>query len=544
MSKLFEEMFQDYDMNVLPSVSGEALNISTGMYINDMVPINPINMHYSMDIYFRQYWRDHRLAYDHLLPDYIHKRFENQSYIKSFAFESNFVNRVWKPDLFFSLVKTGENAKITKPNQLIRLSANGDIFYSQRLTMTVFCEMDLYAFPFDKQTCPFYIESYAYSASQISLNWVEGGKPIIPPKFKDMLEFTFDDHTYDHEVVDYGLGDMFHRLHINFKFSRNIQYYILQIYVPALLIVILSWVGFWIDYRSTPARVALGITTVLTMITFSKSVRNLLPFVNYSKLIDWYLLVCFFYVFMGLVEYAAVGVIDQKWKRKLEGLTNSIFGTTSNQTNGNNSQVATPNTFEFTQFHRSISENSFLSIKKEDVGLAPGNGLAGPVNGGVADTSLQQPIDDSFGVGYLSRSPRGGGEHGEVLSKGSNDVTPTIFEETGNHAENGRGIRNEAFDVNSSPSPSIPSNESFNGGFKLDFGASINSTNTLTDRRKKNRLNKFKSTRQQMSARLLERQKKDLEVHIIDKISRYVYPISFLIYNVIYFTYAFAEWSG
>ena len=41
-------------------------------------------------------------------------------------------------------------------------------------------------------------------------------------------------------------------------------------YIPCILIVILSWVGFWIDYRSTPARVALGITTVLTMSTLGK----------------------------------------------------------------------------------------------------------------------------------------------------------------------------------------------------------------------------------------------------------------------------------
>lgn len=48
------------------------------------------------------------------------------------------------------------------------------------------------------------------------------------------------------------------------------MFYILQIYLPCMLIVALSWVGFWIDHRSTPARVSLGITTVLTVVTLGK----------------------------------------------------------------------------------------------------------------------------------------------------------------------------------------------------------------------------------------------------------------------------------
>ena len=42
-------------------------------------------------------------------------------------------------------------------------------------------------------------------------------------------------------------------------------------YLPCVLIVAFSWVGFWIDHRSTPARVSLGITTVLTVVTLGKS---------------------------------------------------------------------------------------------------------------------------------------------------------------------------------------------------------------------------------------------------------------------------------
>lgn len=41
-------------------------------------------------------------------------------------------------------------------------------------------------------------------------------------------------------------------------FVRVLGYYIIQIYIPSTLIVVLSWVSFWIDRNSAPARVTLG----------------------------------------------------------------------------------------------------------------------------------------------------------------------------------------------------------------------------------------------------------------------------------------------
>ena len=57
-------------------------------------------------------------------------------------------------------------------------------------------------------------------------------------------------------------------------------YYLIQMYIPSLLIVILSWVSFWINMDAAPARVALGITTVLTMTTQSSGSRASLPKVS------------------------------------------------------------------------------------------------------------------------------------------------------------------------------------------------------------------------------------------------------------------------
>ena len=69
----------------------------------------------------------------------------------------------------------------------------------------------------------------------------------------------------------------------------------------------MSWVSFWLNRGAAPARVGLGVTTVLTMTTLMGSVNAALPKISYMKSIDIYLGVCFFMVFGALIEYACVG---------------------------------------------------------------------------------------------------------------------------------------------------------------------------------------------------------------------------------------------
>ncbi|GBN22010.1 Gamma-aminobutyric acid receptor subunit beta, partial [Araneus ventricosus] len=89
-------------------------------------------------------------------------------------------------------------------------------------------------------------------------------------------------------------------------------YYLIQIYIPAGLIVIISWVSFWLHRNATPARVALGVTTVLTMTTLMSSTNAALPKISYIKSIDVYLGTCFVMVFASLLEYATVGYLGKR----------------------------------------------------------------------------------------------------------------------------------------------------------------------------------------------------------------------------------------
>ena len=78
-------------------------------------------------------------------------------------------------------------------------------------------------------------------------------------------------------------------------------YYLIQIYIPSSLIVVISWVSFWLNRGATPAMVSLGVTTVLTMTTLTSTTNSSLPKISYMKSIDMYLSFCFFMVFASLI---------------------------------------------------------------------------------------------------------------------------------------------------------------------------------------------------------------------------------------------------
>ena len=56
-------------------------------------------------------------------------------------------------------------------------------------------------------------------------------------------------------------------LKARFLLEREYGFYMLQTYLPSFLVVILSWISFWINMEAVPARISLGVTTVLTIAT-------------------------------------------------------------------------------------------------------------------------------------------------------------------------------------------------------------------------------------------------------------------------------------
>ncbi|XP_071023212.1 gamma-aminobutyric acid receptor subunit alpha-6-like [Oncorhynchus clarkii lewisi] len=250
-------------------------------------------MEYTMDVFFRQTWIDERL------------KFEGP--IEILRLNNLMVSKIWTPDTFFRNGKRSISHNMTTPNKLFRIMQNGTILYTMRLTINAECPMRLMNFPMDGHACPLKFGSYAYPMSEIVYTWKKG--PLfsveVPEESSSLLQYDLIGQTVSSERLKSNTGE-YVVMTVHFHLQRKMGFFLIQTYIPCIMTVILAQVSFWINKESVPARTVFGITTVLTMTTLSISARHSLPKVSYATAMDWFIAVCFAFVFSALIEFAAV----------------------------------------------------------------------------------------------------------------------------------------------------------------------------------------------------------------------------------------------
>lgn len=115
-------------------------------------------------------------------------------------------------------------------------------------------------------------------------------------------KFFFFSFTY--LIIYFTLLGNYTFLIAKFTFSRRLSSAIFKVYVPSTLIVLLSWISFWVDVEAVPARITLGVTSLLTLTTQIVQAHSGLPPISYMTAMDIWLFGCLIAVFSVLVEYA------------------------------------------------------------------------------------------------------------------------------------------------------------------------------------------------------------------------------------------------
>jgi len=73
----------------------------------------------------------------------------------------------------------------------------------------------------------------------------------------------------------YSVAGNYSCLVAEFHLSRSVGFHLVQSYLPTILIVVISWVSFWMDVDSVPGRTTLGVTTLLAVSSQSSGKQQL-----------------------------------------------------------------------------------------------------------------------------------------------------------------------------------------------------------------------------------------------------------------------------
>uniref|UniRef100_A0A665U6L8 Gamma-aminobutyric acid receptor subunit gamma-3-like n=1 Tax=Echeneis naucrates TaxID=173247 RepID=A0A665U6L8_ECHNA len=293
---ILNNLLKEYDKTLRPDIGGRIVLLKS----LKLLPSTE-SSEYQIDIIFAQTWVDTRLRY-------------NSSSMRILTLNSNMVGLIWLPDTIFRNSKTADSHWITTPNQLLRIWNNGKILYTLRMTINAECQLQLHNFPMDEHSCPLVFSSYGYPRDEIVYKWRRNSVETSDQKYWRLYQFDFMGLRNTTDVLTTTAGD-YVLMTVYFDLSRRMGYFTIQTYIPCILTVVLSWVSFWIKSDATPARTALGITTVLTMTTLSTVARNSLPRVSYVTAMDLFVTVCFLFVFAAMIEYAMLNYYSYSIRR-------------------------------------------------------------------------------------------------------------------------------------------------------------------------------------------------------------------------------------
>ena len=182
------------------------------------------------------------------------------------------------------------------------------------------------------QACPLDIGSFGFTDDEIQYSWDD--TPLSMDEALELAQYQMISWQNGEKLITVRNGRK-SVIYLEFNFRRAIGFYILQVikspgselggelcllqvYIPLYIIVMSSWVTFWLvkteKGQETPARTQLGATTVLAVVTIGFGGKAK-PQVGYATALDVFIIICFMSVFTALIEFAFINFLDMFIRR-------------------------------------------------------------------------------------------------------------------------------------------------------------------------------------------------------------------------------------
>lgn len=248
-----------------------------------------------IDLYLRQQWEDNRLKYDVDIREELDEVVIPQN------------QKIWVPDTYFGTAKEVNTDNGRKHRYVVEPS--GYVRSSEQKVVEVVVENSI-AYPFhNTKSFRIRLASYNYPITDINYMWANAPPKIVPVEVSNELldgdGYVLKDAYVGECVGNYTIG-IYSCIDVVVTFSGSAAAPIFQLLGPSVLLVIFSWLHFWIHGSwSVPRTVSATIPFILFTVLVVFYPQPYLGRVGIGATQVW-LICCSGITFASLVEYFLV----------------------------------------------------------------------------------------------------------------------------------------------------------------------------------------------------------------------------------------------
>ena len=294
-----------------PAIVKAPIPVTVALRIDQVTDVDQVAENYSVVANMQLEWRDPKLAFS---PDECQCR---QKLLRSDRVITDYLTRnninEWPASYIYNQ-QGGRNVQ----SQLLAIEPDGSATYFERATATLQApDFNFRRFPFDTQQ--FYVRVQSIFEEEYFTFLPDGDRSGFGPQLgEEQWIFSNDNFTTSSITVNGRSQAVF-----AFTTHRHLNFYIFRIFVPVLLIILVSWVTFFLHDYGRRIEVASG--NLLLFIAYNFTIANDLPRIGYLTFMDFILISTFvitgFVVILNVIfrrmEANGKGDLLARWDRIL-----------------------------------------------------------------------------------------------------------------------------------------------------------------------------------------------------------------------------------
>ena len=204
---------------------------------------------------------------------------------------------VWNPRL--TILNT--QRRWTNTKDVVEITPQGQVTYRLHIFGSFSQPMDLHDFPSDQHVFEIPIVAAGYRQGEVVFTPRQDVNSFMAETLS-VADWKIGNMTGESRQVALANGLVLPGFVFSFEGRRLLHHYVVKAIIPLALIVMMSWVVFWIDPKKASNQLGVAVTTVLTLIAYHIALSGRLPVIPYLTQMDKFIFSSTLLVFMSLIE--------------------------------------------------------------------------------------------------------------------------------------------------------------------------------------------------------------------------------------------------